>query len=103
MDDRKTLIERISEVTEETVSRVQQEVAQRNVVAATRERAGAVREKAQRAALGQLQLATHEDVARLQASLDRIEAAVNDLAKRVGSRPAPKPRAKPAAKPDDPE
>lgn len=101
MDDRKSIIDRITEVTEETVSRVQHEVSHRNVVAATRERAGAVRERAQRAAIGQLQLATHEDVARLQASLDRIEAALADLAGKVPSKPAPKPRSKPAAKPAD--
>jgi hypothetical protein len=101
MDERKSIIDRITEATEETVSRVQQEVAQRNVVAATRERAGAVRERAQRVALSQLQLATHEDVARLQASLDRIEAAVADLARKAGQRPAPKPRSKPSPKPAD--
>jgi hypothetical protein len=53
-----------------------------------------VRHRAQSAALSQLNLATREDVARIQASLDRIEAAVNDLAKRMpAQRAAAKPRA----------
>ncbi|HEY3764433.1 MAG TPA: hypothetical protein VGL44_04695 [Gaiellales bacterium] len=101
MDDRKSIIDRVMEATDATVSRVQQEVAGRPVMSATKERAQAVRHRAQTAALGQLHLATREDVARIQASLDRIEAAVNDLAKRVPEPSAAKPRAaraKPAAR-----
>ena len=96
-DDRKTIFDRISGATEETVARVQQEVSQSAVVNATRERAQAVRQRAQAAAVSQLQLATADDVARIQASLDRIEAAVSDLAKRIPEKPRPRPRAsKPA-------
>jgi hypothetical protein len=100
MDDRKKIIERVMEATDATVNRVQQEVAQSPMVSATKERAQAVRHRAQTAALSQLNLATREDVARMQASLDRIEAAVNDLAKRVPEARPAKPRAsrsKPAA------
>ena len=69
-------------------------------MSANRERALAVRQRAQTAALSTLHLATREDVARMQASLDRIEAALNDIRKRVPEA-APKPRAtraKPAAR-----
>ena len=88
MDDRKTLLERVMGATEETVNRVQSEVAQSTVVAATRERASAVRQRAQAAALGQLPLATQEDVARLQAQLDRVEAALADIARKLPDKPA---------------
>jgi hypothetical protein len=100
MDDRKKIIERVMEATDATVNRVQQEVAQSPMVSSTKERAQAVRLRAQTAAISQLNLATREDVARIQASLDRIEAAVNDLAKRVPEARPAKPRAtrsKPAA------
>jgi hypothetical protein len=100
MDDRKKILERVMEATDATRTRVQQEVAQSPMVSATKERAQAVRHRAQTAALSQLHLATREDVARIQASLDRIEAAVNDLAKRVPEARPAKPRAtrsKPAA------
>jgi hypothetical protein len=93
MDDRKKILERVMEATDATRTRVQQEVAQSPMVSATKERAQAVRQRAQTAALSQLHLATREDVARIQASLDRIEAAVNDLAKRVPQARAAKPRA----------
>jgi hypothetical protein len=93
MDDRKKILERVIEATDATRTRVQQEVAQSPMVSATKERALAVRQRAQTAALSQLHLATREDVARMQASLDRIEAAVNDLAKRVPQARAAKPRA----------
>jgi polyhydroxyalkanoate synthesis regulator phasin len=89
MDDPKSIIDRIAGATEETVARVQQEMSQSTVVNATRERATAMRQRAQQAAMSQLQVATREDVARLQASLDRVEAAVNDLMKRL---PETKPR-----------
>jgi hypothetical protein len=92
MDDRKTIIDRVLEARDATVNRVQQGV-QSPSVSATKERALAVRDRAQTAALSQLHLATREDVARLQASLDRIEAAVNDLAKRVPEEKAARPRA----------
>jgi hypothetical protein len=100
MDDRKKILERVMEATDATRTRVQQEVAQSPMVSATKERAQAVRHRAQTAALSQLHLATRDDIARIQASLDRIEAAVNDLAKRVPAARAAKPRAsrsKPAA------
>jgi hypothetical protein len=87
MDDRKNIIDRVLEARDATVNRVQQGV-QSPSVSATKERAQAVRHRAQTAALSQLHLATREDIAGLQASLDRIEAAVNDLAKRL---PEPKP------------
>jgi glutamyl-tRNA reductase len=97
MDDRtKSIIDRVMEATD----RVQQEVAARPVVSATKERAIAVRQRAQTAALSTLHLATREDVARMQASLDRIEAALNDISKRL-PQAAAKPRAsrsKPAAR-----
>jgi hypothetical protein len=98
MDDRKSLIERVVGATEETVTRVQHEVTNSAVLSATRERASAARTKAQQAALNQLQLATRDDIAALQASLDRIEAAVSDLAKRL-----PKAEQRPRAKPKPPE
>jgi hypothetical protein len=93
MDDRKTIIDRVLEARDATVNRVQQGV-QTPSVSATKERAHAVRQRAQMAALSQLHLASRDDVARLQASLDRIEAAVNDLAKRL---PEEKPAARPRA------
>ena len=89
MDDRKNIIDRITGATEGTVARVQQEMSQSTVVTATKERASAMRVRAQQAAMSQLHLATQEDVARLQASLDRVEAALSDLAKRL---PESKPR-----------
>ena len=93
MDDRKTIIDRVLEARDATVNRVQQGV-QAPSVSATKERARAAGQRAQIAALQQLHLATRDDVARLQASLDRIEAAVNDLAKRM---PEEKPAARPRA------
>jgi hypothetical protein len=101
MDDRKSIIDRVMEARDATVNRVQQGV-QNPTVSATKERALAVRQRAQTAALSQLHLATQDDVARIQASLDRIEAAVNDLAKRMSEeKPAPRPRAT-RAKPKTP-
>ena len=100
MDDRKSIIDRVMEATDATKNRVQQGVSGSPMMSATKERAEAVRHRAQSAALSQLHLATREDIARIQASLDRIEAAVNDLAKRVPDARAAKPRAsrsKPAA------
>ena len=79
-DDRRSVVDRVLDVAESAMARVQQEMAGSPVVAATKERAQAVRDRAQTAAKAQLQLASAEDVARLQASLDRIEAAVNDIA-----------------------
>jgi hypothetical protein len=92
MDDRKSIIDRVMEARDATVNRVQQGV-QSPSVSATRERAQAVRQRAQTAALSQLHLATQEDIARIQASLDRIEAAVNDLAKRLPEEKPARPRA----------
>ncbi|HEX3328878.1 MAG TPA: hypothetical protein VHS27_03085 [Gaiellales bacterium] len=93
MDDHRTIIDRVLEARDATVNRVQQGV-QTPSVSATKERARAAGQRAQTAALSQLHLATRDDVARLQASLDRIEAAVNDLAKRM---PEEKPAARPRA------
>jgi hypothetical protein len=102
MDDRKNIIDRITGVTEETVARVQQEMSQSTVMNATRERATAMRQRAQQAAVSQLQVATREDVARLQASLDRVEAALNDLTKRLPqSKPRTRSRASKPATPTD--
>jgi uncharacterized coiled-coil protein SlyX len=92
MDDRKTIIDRVMEARDATVSRVQQGV-QSPSVSATKERARAASQRAQIAALSQLHVATRDDVARLQASLDRIEAAVNDLAKRMPEEKPARPRA----------
>jgi hypothetical protein len=100
MDDRKSIIDRVMDARHATVNRVQQGV-QNPTVSATRERAQAVRQRAQTAALSQLHLATEEDIARIQASLDRIEAAVNDLAKRVPEQKPVRPRAA-RAKPKTP-
>ncbi len=100
MDDRKSIIDRVIDARDATVSRVQQGV-QSPGVSATKERAVAVRQRAQTAALSQLHLATREDVAGLQASLDRIEAAVNDLAKRLPEAKPARPRAT-RAKPKTP-
>ena len=102
MDDRKSIIDRITGATEDTVARMQQEMSQSTVVNATKERATAMRQRAQQAAMSQLHVATREDVARLQASLDRVEAALNDLAKRLPeSKPRPRPRAPKPATPSD--
>jgi len=101
MDERKSIIDRVLGATDATVTRVQNEVSNREMVTATKERASAVRQRAPTAALSQLHLATREDVARLQASLDRIEAALKDLSKRLPEgQAAARPRtarAKPAA------
>ena len=98
-DDRKTLVERVVDATNEKVNRVQNEV--NPVVSATRDRANAVRVKAQSAA-NSLPLATREDIARLQASVDRIEAALADLSKKQrkpATRRTTKPKAPAAAAP----
>jgi hypothetical protein len=92
MDDRKSIIDRVLEARDATVTRVQQGV-QSPGVSATRERAQSVRQRAQTAALSQLHLATQEDVARIHASLDRIEAAVNDIAARLPEAKPARPRA----------
>jgi hypothetical protein len=97
MEDRKSIIDRVLGATDATVTRVQNEVSNREMVTATRERASAVKHRTRTAALNQLHLATRDDVARLQASLDRIEAALNALSKQ---QQPPRPRttrAKPAA------
>ena len=92
MDEHKSIIDRVMEARDATMNRVQQGV-QNPTVSATKERAQAVRQRAQTAALSQLHLATQEDIARIQASLDRIEAAVNDLAKRLPEQKPARPRA----------
>jgi ubiquinone biosynthesis protein UbiJ len=80
-EDRKNAIGRV-------VERVGTVTAQSQVVSATKERASAVGSKARAATVGQLQLATREDVDRLQETLDRLEAKLNDLAERLPAKPA---------------
>jgi hypothetical protein len=82
-ESNKSMMERMLDAAEAAVARMQQEVSQSPVVSATKERAQAVRDRAQSAATTQFQLASADDVARLQASLDRIEAAVNDIAREL--------------------
>jgi hypothetical protein len=81
-DEGKSMVDRVIEAAETAVARMQQEVTQSPVLSATRERAQQVRSRAQ-TAVTQLPLATADDVARIQASLDRIEAAVNDIAREL--------------------
>lgn len=100
MEDRKSLLERMMEVTEDTVNRVQKEVSQSSMVNATKERATAVRNRTQAAAASQLSLATQEDMARLQASLDRVEAALADIVSRLPDKPARTRQTKPKAPSD---
>ena len=70
--------DRVAKVKGDATRRVQGEVAASPVVSATRERAQA----AGRAAMSQLP-ATREDVQRVQASLDRIEAELVHLTARL--------------------
>jgi len=85
-EDRKNTIGRV-------VERVGTVTEQSQVVSATKERASAVGSKARAATVGQLQLATREDVDRLQETLDRLEAKLNDLAERLPAKSAkPRPR-----------
>jgi hypothetical protein len=97
-EDRKSLLERMMEATQDTVSKVQREVSQSSMASATKERATAVRTRTQAAAVSGLQLATRDDVVRLQASLDRVEAALADIAGRIPEKPKPR-----AAKPKPPD
>lgn len=100
MDEERSRLDRVIEAAGERVSRVGQDLVQSPVVTATRDRANAVANRAQRVALSQMQMATREDVARLQASLDRIEAALADIARRVPPAEKPKPRSRPKPAPD---
>lgn len=95
MDEERSRLDRVIEAAGERVTRVGQDLVQSPVVTATRDRANAVANRAQRVALSQMQMATREDVARLQASLDRIEAALADIARRVPAAEKPKPRSRP--------
>jgi hypothetical protein len=81
---------RVARATEDVARKVQTEVGGSQVVSATRERA----QGAAQVALGVLP-ATREEIARLQESLDRVEAALVHLTARVDSmaKPAPKRRA----------
>ena len=80
------LKDRVVKVKDDATRRVQGEVAASPVVSATRERAQA----AGRAATSLLP-ATREDVQRVQASLDRIEAELVHLAARLDAlKPAPR-------------
>lgn len=96
MDDEKSRLDRMIEAAGDRVSRVGQDVTHSPVVTATRDRAGAVASRAQRLALSQLQVATRDDITRLQAQLDRIEAALTDLARQLPANgPKPRSRTKP--------
>lgn len=96
MDEEKSRLDRMIEAAGDRVSRVGQDVTHSPVVTATRDRAGAVASRAQRLALSQLQVATRDDIVRLQAQLDRIEAAISDLARQSpAAGPRPRSRAKP--------
>jgi methyl coenzyme M reductase subunit C-like uncharacterized protein (methanogenesis marker protein 7) len=101
VDDRRGFMDRVVEATEGAVSRMQQEMSSSPVVSATLERAQAVRQRAQQAAVSNLPLATGDDIARLQAQLDRIEAAVNDLLLRTTA-PASGPTVAEAQSPPPP-
>ncbi len=90
-EERKGLVERVVEATNDRVNRVQNDVGP--VVSATRDRASAMQRKAQEVAAA-LPLATREDVAQLQGTLDRIEALLAELVEQ-GRKPTP--RRKPAA------
>jgi hypothetical protein len=80
------LKDRVAKVKDDATRRVQGEVAASPVVSATRERAQA----AGRAASNLLP-ATREDVQRVQASLDRIEAELVHLTARLEElKPAPR-------------
>ena len=82
-----SLRDKVARATEDVARRVQHEVAGRPVVSSTRERA----QGAAQAAFGVLP-ATREDVARLQESLDRIEAALIHLTARVDTLAKPASR-----------
>jgi hypothetical protein len=87
-EDRKGLVERVVDATGGRVTKVQNDVGP--VVSATRDRTTAVLNKAQEVAAA-LPLATREDVAKLQGSLDRIEALLAELVSQ--GKPAPRKRA----------
>ena len=78
MNDQKSLIDRVTRATGDVG---------KPVVSATRDHA----KKASRAARSQLP-ATREDIARLTEQLDRVEAALAELADRVEARQAQAPR-----------
>ena len=72
MDDERKLFDKLMEATEGAMASLQREVTQASA-------------RAQQAARAQLQLATSEDVARLQATLDRIEAGLSEANRRLAS------------------
>jgi hypothetical protein len=82
-----SLKERVARATEDVARKVQTEVGSSQVVSATRERA----QGAAQVAMGVLP-ATREDIARMQESLDRIEAALVHLTARVDAMAKPAPR-----------
>lgn len=87
-DEQKNLIDRAKGAAGGTVN----QVTNSSVMTSTRERASAVTQKARSVAFEGLHLVSREDLARLEASLERIEAAVADLAERLPEKPAGKPR-----------
>jgi polyhydroxyalkanoate synthesis regulator phasin len=98
--DQKGLLERMSRVAGDAAGKVQQEVAQPVVDAAKVKTRAGVR-RAQQAALNQFPLATQDDVARLQAEIDRLEAALLDVQAQLAAKPAPRKRSTGDAKPKD--
>jgi len=98
--DQKGLLERVSRATGDAVGKVQQEVAQ-PVVSAAKAKSRSGMRKAQQAALNQLPLATQDDIARLQSSIDRLEAALADVQAQLAAKPAPRRRSGGDAKPKD--
>ena len=74
----KSLIDKVTDATQDAVG---------PVMAATKERAQAVGRRAQQAAISQLKVVTRDDIVRVEAQLDRIEAALNDLTSRIEAKP----------------
>lgn len=87
-EDQKNLIDRAKGAAGGTVN----QVTQSSVMTSTRERASAVTQKARSVAFEGLHLVSREDLARLEASLERIETALAELSERVSEKPAAKPR-----------
>lgn len=96
-EEQKTLIDRAKGAAGGTVN----QVTNSQMMSTTRERASAVTQKARTVAFEGLHLVSREDLARLEASLERIEAQLAALAERLPSeKPASRPR---APRPSEPE
>jgi polyhydroxyalkanoate synthesis regulator phasin len=98
--DQNGLLERMSRIAGDAAGKVQQEVAQPVVDAAKVKTRAGVR-RAQQAALNQFPLATQDDIARLQSSIDRLEAALADVQAQLEAKPTPRRRSGGDAKPKD--